>query len=423
MSLPFAGAPSDDGQIRVLQLCRLDDKEPWRPLTKPIWTTQITLSTHYIALVDTFKDGTKIVYARSGHKVPVSYISPYQADREVGKVDPIVGVMACDKVEVGLDGLIPTLSSVELMFHIGDNVFADALCTPTTKDGVDIGDALAKLYIKTWARLPMNTMEHRLIPDDNDFASDGLISQCRTHMAYLKQATKFNDLLGLAINGAQREKEHYYTALFETATTQYLAISNWVPNNAGVPQFVNNERICQDLKALKVAKGKGIVLMVSRCGFALIQSVATNRVFCENEYSWNYNNYAAFGDLKQYWMEHAGIKDLTVICGDIHIPVSYDVAYTVKTGKDTHRIIRYKMYSTGTFSNLVEPHNEGDFVLSKKVPVTLKPIYHTAHLSHGNSYLQLQRDRVYRIFKDQDIMYSTGTSIKYLLNGALNLPF
>lgn len=402
MSLPFAGATSSDESgicVRIVQLCKRDQLK-WTSTIRPSETLQLDITPTYVIVVDLHNTVQgSLAYTKDGNTIDVCWTP-------IG-VQPVVGVMACDDVDSKLTKLIPTLKDVNVLFHIGDSVYADTLYKKATlkeRQSPTYIDKLVELYIRTWNQLPMNCMEHRYIPDDHDFAVDTLLqkhAKTTANRLCFSAITKFIDTLYFAINGGYRRLGHYYATQLITPTTHYIAVSNWVPDVDAIPRFVHNQELVEDLKVL--TPDRPVVLMLSRSTFAVIHSGYANKLLHDHEFLWNARGYAAFGKLKQHWR-----RELTVLCGDLHLPVSYEVVL---------QDVSYSMHSTGTFSSHVETHPEEDFDVPKKYGVQLRPLYLYKHLVIANSYLQLRGHKVRRIYEHQDIMHNMTILLKYLVNG------
>ena len=430
MSKPFAGA-TKDGVVRVIQLCT---HHPWTSSTSPVDTTVLNVGA-YKFMIDLHPVGTKITYTRFDDHIDVKYWNGKES-RITGSSQPQVGVISCDDVNTGITTLTPSLLGLDVLFHLGDSVYlADMYPKYTARTSHQralLLNALARQYIQTWDRLPMSHVEHRFIPDDSNFASDTLLeSKQKLDRTYFETVVYFTDMLYLAINGAPRDEGHYYATQLVTPTTQYIAISNWLPID-GIPRFVENETLLSDLRSMKPETSQ-VVLMLSRCTFAITHTGYANYLLYAEEYAHNANNYCGFAELQRQW----GVQ-LTVVCGDMHLPISMEIIPedTKKTShpssdqeskgkrnslEETPQKDRplqpYTMHSTGTLSGVIESHIAEDLKVGPKAQVKLIPLPIYLHLHPGNSYLRFVGNKAQRIYADQDVLHSAFTGFRYLLNG------
>lgn len=461
MSLPFAGTTttSRNGNyiVSIIQICSRDETLPrWMPLSTAELTQTIRypIGIKYQFLIDIheIKQPTgSLAYTHSSYIPPSfpymtktethTYISKsHYTNRELQeykKVDadtvpiitnidvkyyakslklcPSVGIISCDNIWCRNIGVIDRIDDVDVIFHIGDAIYADPIYTAWTKgSGIfnrkcidNLLDAVAYLYIQTWNRFPMYKAEHRIIPDDHDWCDNSSLDKitCKTkhQYNYIRAITHFNDLLGFVINGHLRQSGSYYTASLQTQKTTYLAISNYVPNVELIPKVVTNSEIVRDLIQQNITlTTPEVVIIVSKTSFPITQTLMFNRLLYGHDSLCNWHNYKAFAILKRVWR-----TNLTVVCGDLHLPLAMNVQYCDPDGYT----IQYPMYSTGTLSGVSEDHVKDDF--DKPAGVTLVPIGQSHHCERGNSYLRVRGCQVEVIFRSQDALQFADAAYKF----------
>lgn len=394
MSHPFSVSRERDKVVIV----QLSNGVEWNCQIKHT-TTRIRITGEYYFRRDVFdldEELGYLLYTQDSKTIPVRYLKR--------DTIPIVGASCCTNQWAGIKGV--TIEDVDLMFHLGDLVYMDSLYHKWMRGWMKKEELLnlaCRLYIDTFNHLGVSSHQHLYVPDDHDWVDDSVIKLTVTPRSreYYNIITPLIDLLYTIFNGQRRQK--YYKVEREYNGIRYIAYSSWYPVS-GVPQSLSVEQVIDDLT---VTPSDRIVLMFSTTIVDVKSSGCLNKLVSGSSLSDRNEDYRRLAGLRDR------ISDLTVVCGDLHAPISYTVEMKGHSP--------FSLLSTGSVSNVVDRYHEDDF--NKEPDSFITPLPELAHLDTANSYLLFEGTKSYRSTKKQSLLTSLKGGLLFLISATLELTW